>query len=343
MAPKATKTAAPPAGAGSQFEVEADKWTKVIGAAADRAPEKVRPYVSMAAPILAKLIAALIIAWPYIVKYTALAREYYAMLPHQVIMLIVGAVCCFFGGMFPATIAAVEAWRLSGGKEAIRNLKLLLDEANKVKKAEDADDQVDADNDGVPDVQQIDGKELLQRKMMIVAQAVDPTNVNLAVGGLYTGWIGVVAVLKIKFAKTVTLGAKIGDAINTPVLKYAGPVCKKMVGEENDKWVPVVLSWCCRAVAISLAWWLTRIISGFHSAIRGGQVMSLALFTLLKERGIFVIDPEQSHLDEIAGWSFAFIGFLFQWNCGFSVPTLFSLFLWPVQFIESFIVWQVSN
>jgi hypothetical protein len=35
--------------------------------------------------------------------------------------------------------------------------------------------------------------------------------------GLYTGWIGVVAVLKIQFAKTIALGSAIGDFIYPPV------------------------------------------------------------------------------------------------------------------------------
>ena len=56
------------------------------------------------------------------------------------------------------------------------------------------------------DVNQISTKELVMRKMNLAVTAMDPNKVNGAMQGIYSGWIGVVAVLKVKFAKTIAPG-----------------------------------------------------------------------------------------------------------------------------------------
>jgi len=344
MAPKkATASEKATAVATSPFQADVDKWTKLLSAAAEKAPEKVRPYVVKAMPAVAMVVTAVITAWPYVVKYTALARSYLEKLPEHSGMAILGFLLCFFGGMFPLCIAAVEAWRLAGGKEALNDVRALLGEAEKLKEANAADDKKDDDGDGVADVQQISGQELLLRKGHLVLQACDPQTVSTALSGLYMGWIGVLASLKIKFVKTITLGASIGDQLHKSSSRYIEPALKKALPEEYEKWVTVAIRYSCRAVAISIAWWIQRIISGFHSALRGGHIFAASMLKFLAARGYMpAFDEKTSKLDEIAGYSVAAVGFLFQWKCGFSVPMLFSLFLWPIQMLEGYIMWQVS-
>merc|ERR1711957_725314 len=108
---------------------------------------------------------------------------------------------CFFGGVFPATIAAYEAWRTCGGSVAIADLQKLYGEFTKVKDLNKKDDEKDEDGDGIADVNQVDAKQLMQRKVGVVLSAVQPEVVSGALTGLYTGWIGVLAILKIQFAK----------------------------------------------------------------------------------------------------------------------------------------------
>jgi hypothetical protein len=101
---------------------------------------------------------------------------------------------------------AFEAWRQAGGKEALMHLTDLVNEAKAVVRASNEDDKRDDDGDGVADVNQISTKELVMRKMNLAVTAMDPNKVNGAMQGIYSGWIGVVAVLKVKFAKTIALG-----------------------------------------------------------------------------------------------------------------------------------------
>ena len=72
------------------------------------------------------------------------------------------------------------------------------------------DDLVDADGDGIPDVQQIDASSLATRKLRLFLNHVDPPSLSQAVVGLYQGIVGMLAVLKFKFAKSVALGLAIG-------------------------------------------------------------------------------------------------------------------------------------
>lgn len=339
MAPKGTVVVTSP------FQSNVDEWTKLLSAAAEKSPEKVRPYAVKAAPAAAMVFSAVITAWPYVVQYTKLAREYIDKLPEFVGMAIMGLLLCFFGGMFPLCIAAVEAWSLCGGEEAIAHVVALLGEAEKVKKENAADDLKDEDGDGIADVKQITGKQLLKRKGHVALKACDPQTVSTAMSGLYMGWIGVLATLKIQFAKTITLGASIGDMLYKPASRYVDPPLKKALPEEYEKWVTVAIKYSCRVVAFSIAWWIQRVISGFHSALRGGLIFSRNILCFLSKHGIMLkdFDEKTSNLDEAVGYAVAGLGFLFQWKCGFSVPMLCSLFLWPLQLLEGYIAWQVSS
>jgi len=75
------------------------------------------------------------------------------------------------------------------------------------------DDQVDEDGDGIPDTRQISGKELLQRKAKLVLAKMDPEKVNAALTAIYRVWMSVLAVLTIKFARTIALSLTISKYI----------------------------------------------------------------------------------------------------------------------------------
>ena len=57
---------------------------------------------------------------------------------------------------------------------------LIIDESKK-------DDKIDADGDGVADTKQIDGKELVKRKVKLVLTKMDPEKVNTAIASIYKG------------------------------------------------------------------------------------------------------------------------------------------------------------
>lgn len=339
---KAETSVKAPAQALSKTDEEKARYQKMIEAASDKAPEKVRPYIKKVAPFIALAIVYVEIAMPYVVQGMKKAKELYDLLPETLLYAIIGFCMCFFGGVFPASIAAVEAWSVCGGKEAIKDVQKLYSEITKAGDASKKDDDVDADGDGVADVNQIDSKALLQRKTMVVLKAIDPDSCSGALTGLYTGWIGVLAVLKIQFAKTVTLGNAIGDRMFSLTMKLA-PALDAAVPEEYKKWVPAVIKWVCKAIAITLAWWIQRVISAFHSSIRGGLMFSRGIVNFLHQKGHISFSDEDSEIDEYAGWAVAAVGFLFQLWMRFGAPFPFNILLLPVSFVEAFIVYSVGS
>ncbi len=116
----------------------------------------------------------------------------------------------------------------------------------------DQDDSRDDDNDGVPDVQQIDAKDLVTRKTLLFlkvtlsylshftfSQTVDPHRFTAAISGIQSGFLAVVAALKVQFAKVtpsllsllfidilqaITLGNAIAEILEIPALRFLLPL-----------------------------------------------------------------------------------------------------------------------
>lgn len=326
----------------SNSEQEA-RYAKVIVELAEKVPEKARPYVIKAAPILAKFMVFCIVATPYVLQAVKKIDEVMNKLPLHLFRAIIGFVICFFGGVFPLTIAAVEAWKVCGGDEAIKAIKELRNELKRCQEASAKDDETDADGDGIADVNQITGKELVERKVKLVLKVVKPETVSTQVSLLYTGWVGVVATLKIQFAKTIALGAAIGQRLYEPAQRFLEPTLQAMCPEEYAQWVPWGVKWGCKAIAVYIAWWIQRIISAFHSAIRGGLMCGKELVNYAHDKGWIKTNDEETYLDEIVGWGLAVFGFITQIMLGFSVPFPLNFFMWPIYMVEGFIAWSINS
>ena len=182
---------------------EKEKYEKMVLELSESAPPALVTVIRYLAPLISWTVVALEIIVPVLYQLSRIISAFVAVLPLDIMYIIFGFLICFFGGSYPTTIAAAEAWRQAGGKEAVMHFKDLLGEVQHVIKASEEDDKKDDDHDGIADVNQISSKELVLRKMNIAVTAMDPNKVNGAMQGIYSGWIGVVAVLKVEFAKTM--------------------------------------------------------------------------------------------------------------------------------------------
>merc|ERR1712232_290013 len=130
------------------------------------------------------------------------------------------------------------------------------------------------------------------------------------------------------------LGQVIGDHAYT-VVQHAEPVIMPMVPTDYQKWVPIVMRWATKLIAMQIAWFIQRVLSAFHSAIRGGLLFSRLLLEHLHDKKIINFpDDKKSYMDEAIGWGVAGVGLLFQFAMGFSVPFPFNLVLFPVTLVE---------
>ena len=103
-----------------------------------------------------------------------------------------------------------------------------------------------------------------------------------------------------------------------------------------------------KAIGMSIAWYIAAIRAAFASALKGGLMMSRALYQELIERkidlgGLIPMDHSKSNIDELMSYGFAFLGFYFQYKCGFTVPFPLSLLLFPVNIAEYMIRWSITK
>jgi hypothetical protein len=204
--------------------------------------------------------------WLYTLLYTV-----YKVLPKNIIMMVFGVCLCFFGGNFWASLAAIEAARQLGGDRMIEELKILWVEAGNVKVANAADNKIDANNDGIADVDQITKQELMNRKVKVAMMAVrDPRRTQAAVGFLWTSWISVLMTLRFQFARYVAIGLAFVEMIQYPVVRIFTPFLMWAMGgdKELSKWVPVIITSVLSIIAFLVANMLATLCSAFYSASR---------------------------------------------------------------------------
>merc|ERR1712062_643137 len=135
----------------------------------------------------------------------------------------------------------------------------------------------------------------------------------------------------------------LGEAIGSKLYgaaKVVEPMVESHLPKEYEKWVPFLVQWACKAIAVYIAWWIQRILSAVHSAVRGAFLCSRYVVEYLKEeRGI---DLAGRFGEEVVPWSLALLGLVFQFAFGFGVPFPLNLFTWPISLVEYFVVYTIS-
>lgn len=290
--------------------------------------------LNAATPILEKFLAALQVGWLKLQPYH----------PEEFLPAICGLLLCFFGGSFVTLIAAVEAYQMTGWTETRSCLLVLYDNYKIVAKKNAADDLKDEDGDGVADVQQISKQDLATRKLALVAKSCDPGQVSAALTGINTGLIAVIATLRVKFARAITLGASIGDVC----FKVVGPRVQEplqlAVPKEYHKWISPLTSYACKSVGISIAWFFVRALTAVHSSIRGGQLLANGVAKYLHRQGQLKGKLEDvAPTVELLGIVAAVIGFMWQLTSFFSLPFPLNVLLLPVTLVESLLTWAVAD
>merc|ERR1712032_689567 len=175
-----------------------------------------------------------------------------------------------------------------------------------------------------------------------------PAKVNSALGGLYMSWIAVIAVLKVQFARTVTLALTISEQLQKPCEKYVEPALTSATPDEYQKWVPIVVGWICKWIAITIAWWVQRILCAWATAMRGGLMAARHLMKYLREHNInpgnmIPENHEDTYIDEVVGWSLAGVGFMWQLTGGFSLPFPLNVLFFPLNIVEGIIQWSITS
>ena len=242
------------------------------------------------------------------------------------------------------TLAACEVFYLTGWETTKNSFLYLKDEFEFLWIQSREDDKKDDDKDGIADVLQITPGQLFSRKVaFFFSTTKDPQHVIDMTGAICSSIFGVIAVLKVQFAMTIALGAKIGENLRKPVAYMIVPALSKVIPEKYHQWISPAINVVCKSIAITLAWFIQRIISSVQSAIRGGLLFARNTLGYLSKQGYINFKEDESYLDEAIGWSIAACGIYFQISFFFSVPFPLNIFLFPVTFAENYLQWIVSK
>ena len=322
-------------------EKEEAKWEALVASASGKAPPKVAACLNRCAPAVAWAAVGCEVCVPVYVKVFKALYYVLSKLPTDVLGIVWGLCLVFFGGVYPLTMAAFEAFRQCGGAETYAALHDLQVQYGNAKKALEDDDALDADGDGVADVEQCAVAETIRRKNYLVLTATDPVALDRGFKGLYTAWVAVIAVLKIQFAQMVALGSAIGDFLGQLLRVPLTQVLVHVMDKETQKWIPTIIFYTCKVVAIAVAIHVQKLLSAFYSAVRGGLLVSRNVMYVLDRKGVFKLDPNETYVDEVTGWALAAVGFYCQFSGGFAMPPFVRVILWPFETAEAGLLWGI--
>lgn len=95
--------------------------------------------------------------------------------------------------------------------------------------------------------------------------------------------------------------------------------------------------------AVSVAWTVQRILSAFHSAMRGGLIFSRNILEYLGQMDVIKINHEETMLDEAVGYGLALLGLFFQLSFGFGLPFPLNIILFPFTIMEYILIALVNK
>jgi len=266
---------------------------RIIEGIGEQSPATIKPYLKNSAPFLAVPLALFLVGIYYTGRAVNQLHMLVKSLPGHILWATVGFMMCFFGGVFPATIAALEAWNQYDGCKSLGLCEDLYGEALMILAKSEEDDKKDENNNGVADVDECAPHKLFLRKTSLALRTMDAEKVSGAITGLCTAWVAVLATLKVQFARIAALGAAIGDSVYSIVAVTIEPSLKHLMPHEYDKWITVACRLTCKAWAIYLCWWIQRYVSAFHCAVRGGLMLGRELVSFLNQKGYITFTTKQ--------------------------------------------------
>lgn len=206
------------------------------------------------------------------------------------------------------------------------------------------DAAVDADRDGVADVDDLTPAARSARVVAVVARSVDPVEVAAAAEGLATAGLAVVATLRLRFAKALTLGGCLADMVEDLVGPFLTAAAGRALPPDYRRWAPVATRLACRSVGVWAAWWLARAVGAGYAAARGGHLLVGGLSAYAVRHGYMERGwMERGSLLACGVWgALVVLGAGWQMTNGFRLPFPLNLLLLPVSVVEALLVFVVG-
>jgi hypothetical protein len=294
---------------------------------------------------------------PLYQKLFALLYELYQWLPVRALQMVFGAVLCFFGGTYLASLAAIEAFKTMGGERLWSDLvyvyeqMVVVNEANKKDEEASGASTLELLNEG-PAKQ----AEVAQRKLYVVMTSItQPGRLENAVGSLWSAYVAVLATLSLQFAQVAALALGMASTVRPLVSHFVTPLLEYVLDAGLHHWISTLLNTTLNLLAMYVAWSLMAVVAAVYSGLRGGRLFADALFGLLEDYKVVEYIPETcretfrpwlktetSLLDELIMYALAAAGIYSQVFSGFAIFFPLNYVLMPLSAVEWFLRFQVT-
>ena len=213
---------------------------------------------------------------PPIVGTVKAIAKFYSSLSGDVISLQVGTVYAFLGGYYPTLFSALQAARNSGWNVMVHSINDITYEAMKVLDEASLDDDITFNS----------SRQSFLYHTNLVLKTIDPNKINTAAAALYTSWLGITAVLKQEYARVINLSLTLANGLERFVELLIQPIFQLFIPQDYHQWIPFVLGWVCKGIAMNAAWKMQRVLTASSSAIVGGRIVAKSLIRLTKKAWI---------------------------------------------------------
>jgi len=116
----------------------------------------------------------------------------------------------------------------------------------------------------------------------------------------------------------------------------------QVVPVDYRKWVPVIVKYACRSIAVSIAWFIQRVMSAFYSAFRGASFFARGALRFAGRNGYVAPFDEGSILVTAVVTAVALTGFWWQLSSGFSLPFPLNVLMFPFTLLEYWLTYMVN-
>lgn len=314
---------------------EAERIEHLTLALSEQSPPWAAKYIQKAAWPVGVIVSGGEVVLPKVINLCVGAYNVYEALPKRAAGALCGMGICFFGGRYAVSLAAIQAFKSTGGSQMVVWMKDLHHECVKVWQANKKDeDQGEVEN--------MTTAQLSKHKFLLVLKTVNPEKLTTALNGLWTGYMGVLATLRFQFAKTVALAHSISETIRPIAGKFFAPTIIALTPPDYRQWVNPVIKYSCQYIAIKIAWKIQEIISSVNAGLSGGHMVTDNLLALAQEHNHLTWIGAGHFTTDVLATALAGCGIYFQIVKGGYPPFPFGILMWPLDFLERFLQWQVT-
>jgi hypothetical protein len=237
------------------------------------------PFVRIIGTITQLLISMGKVVLPSIFVSIKTIVKFYNSLPMDAITAQIGLVYCFLGGYYPTLFSSLQAAKYCGWSIMVGAVTDLTNEAIKV--IDEIDEQQTRSDIFY------NRKDLYLQQTNIVLKTVDPMKINQAAGALYTTWLGISTVLRQEYARVINLSLTLASGIERISYFILQVPLNIITPKDYQKWVPAIIGWISKGIAMRLAWRIERVLTASTSAIAGGAMFARSIIRMFHNNNNF--------------------------------------------------------